>query len=1275
MALNSPGVQVTIIDESQYLPAAPNSVPLIILATAENKSNAANTGVAQGTLAANANKLYAITSQRDLVTYFGNPFFYKSTNGTSIHGYELNEYGLQAAYSLLGGTNLVYVVRADIDLAEIVGRTGRPSTAPDSGQYWLDSLNTTWGIFEFSSSTGTFVSKAPIVINETTKQADPSTGQPNSDIGNIGDYAVNLTTNYGFPDTYQTYWYKNISNQWVSVGSAAWQASLPTLQATKAPTTTTPGTIVFATNSNIQTFTGYIDDDATPGTYAGSAGTTLTVSSPITIADNTYITGQGILPGTFIAVGGTGTSFSINTSQAVAPATIKGQIGFHVTTAATTVAGVVADLNSAQIPQTTVASVNGRLTFYTSGRGSVTITSASTPTTLSSLGISAGTYNPPALSYGSNAQQPLWRSTDTTPRPTGSVWIKTNSVNSGMNIEMSQFDAATATWFNLAVKVTSNDWAINDILDSAGGKNIPINTVYAQANGFGTDTPVQLFSRAASGPSVFVGSTTTVSTIPGSAFNVYISTPGSSSLTGPYVVTMLGTNAADFVTSWTAANIPYTTAVVDTTGAIVITHTEGGVIILDDSPSTFAASPVASPVSAAGFSVYDPSTSSGTLGVKYGPFMTVDETYAGTAPLATTTNIGIGSGLTVNLTTSGTVPTFTVNAGGTSYAPGDVVTVTSILTGNSYKLQVTSVGLNASGTPTAFGTGAVSGLTLVSGIATPAYTLQLSNWEIFDYISDTTAPVKSPATGTKWYHSVANQVDIMTNYGGEWFSYNKVKYGINGLPVTGTNAGNNPTGPICQASAPETQTDGTALVYGDLWIDTGDLENYPVISRWQQVGGVDQWVLIDNTDQTSENGILFADARWGADGTVDPVNDPIPTISSLLTAVAPAASGNEAYVDLDAPSASEYPSGCLLFNTRLSGYVVKEFRVNYFNGTDFADQTLPVKTSSWVTISGNKSNGSPYMGRKAQRAVIVKALKVCTDTTFELRDDQTFYNLIACPGYPELQPNMVALNNDRNNTSYIIGDTPLRLKDDANDIVAWATNKALATSSGEDGLVTRDTYLGIYYPSGITTDLTGAEIVVPASHMILRTMLHNDQMAYPWFAPAGQRRGTIDNANNIGYINATTGEFQVTQNRNALRDIEYTNFINPIAFFNNLGLLNFGNKNSFDSQSALDRTNVSRLICYLRDRLAVAVRPFLFEPNDAITRVQVRNVCQSLLADIMAKRGVYDYLVVCDESNNTPARIDRNELWIDIAIEPVKAVEFIYIPVRILNTGEIAGLQ
>ena len=115
---------------------------------------------------------------------------------------------------------------------------------------------------------------------------------------------------------------------------------------------------------------------------------------------------------------------------------------------------------------------------------------------------------------------------------------------------------------------------------------------------------------------------------------------------------------------------------------------------------------------------------------------------------------------------------------------------------------------------------------------------------------------------------------------------------------------------------------------------------------------------------------------------------------------------------------------------------------------------------------------------------------------------------------------MVALNSDRGETSYIVGDTPMRLKDDATEIQAWATNAAAAVTTGEDGLVTRNTYMGLFYPSGITTDLSGNLVAVPSSHMMIRTMLRNDNIAYPWLAPAGTRRGIIDNATSIGYIDA-----------------------------------------------------------------------------------------------------------------------------------------------------------
>jgi hypothetical protein len=222
---------------------------MIVLATAQNKTNASGTGIAPGTTAANANKLYAITSQRDLVTIFGNPFFYKTTNGTPLQGYELNEYGLLAAYSVLGTTNLIYAIRADIDLASLIGRTGRPAGAPDDGTHWLDTTLTTWGIFEFNASTGQFTRQTPLVVNDPADIAD-SFGRPQQYVGNIGDYAItficdsNGYTVAGEPSDYSTYWYKTSVNEWQEVGSIAWRSSMPTIQGSNAPTNVSAGSIV-----------------------------------------------------------------------------------------------------------------------------------------------------------------------------------------------------------------------------------------------------------------------------------------------------------------------------------------------------------------------------------------------------------------------------------------------------------------------------------------------------------------------------------------------------------------------------------------------------------------------------------------------------------------------------------------------------------------------------------------------------------------------------------------------------------------------------------------------------------------------------------------------------------------------------------------------------------------------------------------------------------------------------------------------------------------------
>lgn len=545
-------------------------------------------------------------------------------------------------------------------------------------------------------------------------------------------------------------------------------------------------------------------------------------------------------------------------------------------------------------------------------------------------------------------------------------------------------------------------------------------------------------------------------------------------------------------------------------------------------------------------------------------------------------------------------------------------------------------------------------------------TLALTNWSALTYTFSTTQPYQAPADGTHWYYADPTTVDIMINEIGGWKGYKNAYYDGSKTDARGFDLSlTDPNGVIVSASMPDFQSDGvTAIAYGDLWLDTGDLENFPSIYRWQPVSGKGTWTLIDNTDQVGQNGIVFADARWDTTGTTDIIAGSLPSTTSLLASN---------YLDQDAPDYRLYPRGMLMFNTRRSGYNVKKYVSNYFNATAFpnaptvpgAGSSLPTVTAAWVSSSGLKDNGSPYMGRQAQRKMVTAAMQSAVIANTDIREEQYQFNIITAPAYPELIDEMVALNNDRANTAFIIGDTPMRLAPNAVDIANWSNN------TNGDGLATADPYLAVYYPQGKSTDLQGNDIVVPASHIALRTMIHSDNVSYQWFAPAGTRRGLVDNASSIGYIDAATGEFVFNSVRVGLRDTLYENRINPITNLPGVGLVVWGQKTRNPVASSLDRINVARLVNYIRTILASVGNGFLFEPNDTITRNQLKNIISSAINDLVSKRGIYDYVVVCDDSNNTPARIARNELWVDIAIEPMKAVEFIYIPIRLKNPGDI----
>ena len=1141
MALQSPGVQVTVIDESFYTPAEPGTTPLIVVATAQDKTNGAGTGTALGTTAANAGKAFKITSQRELTETFGVPFFEKTASATPVHGSERNEYGLLTAYSLLGVSNAAFIVRADIDLDELEAQTDAPGANPTNGQWWIDTQATTWGIQEWNGAAANaggqkFTYKVPIVLTDADFPSKITGNAPKEGVGKIGDYAVVFRTvegdtSFGAEEEYARIYYKSpgapASNgdvaavdagEWVLVGSNEWQSSWPTVGGT---------------------------------------------------AVNTSVTYDFTVNGQLIS--GTGTTTAV--ASAINGATIQGV--------------------SAQ-------AISGRLYIYSNGEtsstddstgadGRIIIAAGTSP--LSNVGLTAGTYLNPRLAQQPHTSIPTFKLADNAGTvggaATGSVWIKTTEPNNGARWRAKRWSSATLSWVSYEAPIYDTTSAALYYLDrSGGGAGIDLDALFTQANAKETS-----------------GVDTTPATATFRLWRRNIAVGSATSITSNII--KVGTLGSSGTKTFTISESLKTTLALDAAKTITFTAVN----------TSADAELMAAAINAAGFtnivaSVTEISATSNRLIISHtlgGDFRLVDT--GGTTPVAST------------------------------FTAYNIDTLAG--TENFYTAETATGGYLASGwKPLA--------------ASDPRFA------------ASGDAPLNEPQDGQLWYNPNFSEVDLMVHNGTTWVGYRQ-----SGAPYyeAATATLRNGYLPIVAASNPyKSGAGGTAN--GDIWISTADLENFPTIYRYNvNLGDIpdlaQRWELVDKADQTTEEGVLFADARWNTAGTSTVAS----TIEDLIT---------NGFLDPDAPDPALYPKGMLLWNLRRSGGNVKQYRNSYIDTTadnprfNNNESMENYATDRWTTASGNNEDGSGSFGRKAQRKVVTQALKSVVDTSQEIRDEERRnFNIIAAPGYPELLSNLVNLNIDRGITAFVVGDTPLRLAADATSLTTWGSNANLVTDNGDDGIVTYDEYLAVYYPNGFTTDLSGSPAVVPASHMMLKTITLSDNVSFPWFAPAGTRRGGITNATAVGYIDAATGEFQTVALNEGQRDTLYDLKVNPIPFFNGIGLVAHGQKTRARNASALDRINVARLVVYLRSQLNKLARPYIFEPNDQITRDEIKQAVESLLLELVGLRALYDFAVVCDESNNTPSRIDRNELYVDIAIEPVKAIEFIYIPLRVKNTGEI----
>lgn len=181
---------------------------------------------------------------------------------------------------------------------------------------------------------------------------------------------------------------------------------------------------------------------------------------------------------------------------------------------------------------------------------------------------------------------------------------------------------------------------------------------------------------------------------------------------------------------------------------------------------------------------------------------------------------------------------------------------------------------------------------------------------------------------------------------------------------------------------------------------------------------------------------------------------------------------------------------------------------------------------------------------------------------------------------------------------------------------------------------------------------------VPLNGDIAGTCARNDINQFPWFSPAGTARGTILNAIKLAY---NPGKLQ--------RDRLYTNRINPVILSPGAGIILFGDKTGYGKSSAFDRINVRRLFIYLENAISAVAKDQLFEFNDEITRSNFVNVIEPFLRDIQSKKGIFDFIVICDKTNNTQAIIDSNEFVADIYIKPAKSINFIGLTFIATRTG------
>ena len=284
-----------------------------------------------------------------------------------------------------------------------------------------------------------------------------------------------------------------------------------------------------------------------------------------------------------------------------------------------------------------------------------------------------------------------------------------------------------------------------------------------------------------------------------------------------------------------------------------------------------------------------------------------------------------------------------------------------------------------------------------------------------------------------------------------------------------------------------------------------------------------------------------------------------------------------------------------------------------------------------------------------------EAFKEAIDTF--TNPEEVDVNLFATPGVDygnneEVVKYALNIIEERADTLYII-DSP-RLTTD----VAKGTPEEAVLAMQDTGIDSN--YAATYWPWVQIEDQTSGQFVyLSPTAEVVKSIALTDNVAFPWFAPAGINRGTVGDS-------VRRADIKLSQND---RDTLYEGRINPIATFVQNGVVIYGQKTLQIRQSALDRINVRRLLLQIRRVVAATSQTLLFEQNDQTLRDQFLSKVEPLLLQIQNQRGLTGFRVIMDESNNPPEVVDRNTLVGKIQLKPTRTAEFIDLTFQVLPTG------